>query len=146
MLKKIFLSALIFLNLPAGAEIIAPALQYLREDYPSAFLTKEDYNVKLNTTTKYKLRCSGDIYAIAIGDKENLKAEENTEEESEKMLYEMTLPKDVIIKTKYETYTYMQIYTDNKDLPITVILSINSKNKVPNLINFGDCTMYETLD
>ena len=60
------------------------------------------------------------------------------------MLYELANPNDVIIKTKYETYTYMQIYTNSPN-PITVLLSINSKNEVPPLIHFGDCTMFEDV-
>lgn len=144
--KNIILCSIaVFLLIPpVFAEVVAPALQYLREDYPSAFLSKEDYHLKLNTTRRYKLRCSDAITAIAIGDPENLKAFENNEPDEEKMLYELANPNDVIIKTKYETYTYMQIYTNSPN-PITVLLSINSKNEVPPLIHFGDCTMFEDV-
>lgn len=128
------------------AEVVAPALQYLREDYPSAFLKSDDYSIKLNTTRRYKLRCESDISAIAIGDTENLKAKENPEIAEEKMLYEIIAPKDVIIKTKHETYTYMQIYTTENEAPITVLLSINKKNEVPNLIQFGPCTIFEEIN
>ncbi len=38
----------------------------------------------------------------------------------------------------------MQIYTNSPN-PITVLLSINSKNEVPPLIHFGDCTMFEDV-
>ena len=143
---KNFLILLIcfFTTVPVFAEVSAPALQYLKEDYPSAFLSKEDYHIKLNTARRYKLRCSDAITAIAIGDPENLKAFENNEPDEEKMLYELANPNDVIIKTKYETYTYMQIYTNSPN-PITVLLSINSKNEVPPLIHFGDCTMFEDV-
>ena len=90
------------------------------------------------------MRCSDKITAIAIGDTENLKAYENNEPDEEKMLYELANPNDIIIRTKYETYTYMQIYTNTKN-PITVMLSINSKNEVPPLIRFGNCTMFEDV-
>lgn len=125
--------------------VVAPALQYLREDYPSAFLSKEDYSIKLNTTTRYKLRCSDEITAVAVGDSANIIVKENDEPDEEKMLYELAAPKDVIVKTRYETYSYMQIYTENSDIPTTVLLSINSKNDVPSLITFGNCSMYEDL-
>ena len=128
------------------AEVVAPALQYLREDYPSAFLKSDDYSIKLNTTRRYKLRCESDITAIAIGDRENLKAKENPELAEEKMLYELIAPRDVIIKTKHQAYTYMQIYTVDSETPITVLLSINKKNVVPNLITFGNCTMFEEIN
>ncbi len=147
MFRKIFLIILICLfiaAMPSNADVIAPALQYLREDYPAAFLSNEDYHLKLNTTRRYKLRCSSEIKAVAIGDTENLKAFENDEPDEEKMLYELVNTKDVIIKTKHETYTYMQIYTDTMN-PITVLLSINSKNEVPPLIRFAGCTMYEDV-
>lgn len=151
MSKKVFLILLIslfcftyYFIMPSYADVVAPALQYLREDYPSAFLSKEDFHLKLNTTRRYKLRCPGEIKAVAIGDTENLKAFENDEPEEEKMLYELSGLQDVIIKTKYETYTYMQIYTNTIN-PITVLLSINSKNEVPPLIKFGDCTMFEDV-
>lgn len=130
----------------ANAEVIAPALQYSREDYPSAFLTKDDYSIKLNTRRRYKLRCEDTITAVGIGDTENLFAYENNEEAEEKMLYEISVPKDIIIKTKFETYTYMQIYVEGQDLPVTVMLSINAKNKVPDLIRFGKCTMFEDVN
>lgn len=126
-------------------KIIAPALQYLREDYPSAFLLKDDYSIKLNTTRKYKLRCSKDISAVAIGDIENVKASENDEADEEKMLYELAAPKDIIIRTRQETYTYMQIYTD-EEKPVTVMMSVNCKNEVPSLIRFGECTMFEDIN
>lgn len=126
-------------------KIIAPALQYMREDYPSAFLLKDDYSIKLNTARKYKLRCSKNISAVAIGDIENVKASENDETDEEKMLYELAAPKDIIIKTRQETYTYMQIYTD-EEKPVTVMMSINCKNEVPSLIRFGDCTMFEDIN
>lgn len=146
MLNKNFLILFIcfLITVPVFAEVSAPALQYLKEDYPSAFLTKKDYHIKLNTTRRYKLRCSGEIKAVAIGDTENLKAFENNEPDEEKMLYELINLNDIIIKTKQETYTYMQIYTDSLN-PITVLLSINSKNKVPPLIRFGNCTMFEDI-
>lgn len=142
----IMLFCLICFILPCGAEVVAPALQYLREDYPAAFINKDDYSIKLNTTTRYKLRCESEITAVGIGDTENLFARENDEEAEEKMLYELSAVKDIIIKTKYETYTYMQIYTANSDEPVTVMLSINSKNDVPNLIQFGGCTMFEEIN
>ncbi len=143
---KNFLILLIcfFTTVPVFAEVSAPALQYLKEDYPSAFLSKEDYHIKLNTTRRYKLRCTDKIEAVAIGDTENLKAFENDEPDEEKMLYELANSNDVIIRTKYETYTYMQIYTNSIN-PITVMLSINSKNEVPPLIRFGSCTMFEDV-
>ena len=147
MFKKnitILLICLIFGGIPVYADVIAPALQYLREDYPSAFLSNEDYHLKLNTTRRYKLRCTDEITAIATGDTENLKAFENDEPDEEKMLYDLNT-KDVNIKTKYETYTYMQIYTNTIN-PITVLLSINSKNEVPPLMKFGDCTMFEDIN
>lgn len=145
MFKKIFLILILcIISIPSFAEVVAPALQYLREDYPSAFLSKDDFHLKLNTTRRYKLRCSDKITAIAIGDTENLKAYENNEPDEEKMLYELANPNDIIIRTKYETYTYMQIYTNTKN-PITVMLSINSKNEVPPLIRFGNCTMFEDV-
>ena len=125
--------------------VVAPALQYLREDYPSAFLSKDDYSIKLNTTTRYKLRCSDEITAVAVGDSVNLIVKENDEPDEEKMLYELAAPKDIIVKTKYETYSYMQIYTESSDLPVTVLLSVNSKNDVPSLIKLGSCSMYEDL-
>ena len=124
----ILLISSFFAFAPCGAEVIAPALQYLREDYPSAFLSQEDYHIKLNTTRRYKLRCQGQITAVAIGDIENLKAFAN----------------DIIIKTRRETYTYMQIYTDTV-IPVTVLVSINAKNEVPPLIRFGGCTMFEDV-
>ncbi len=151
MLKKTFIifvisvfSLPVYFAAPSYADVVAPALQYLREDYHSAFLSKEDFHLKLNTTRRYKLRCAGEITAVAIGDTENLKAFENDEPDEEKMLYELSGLQDVIIKTKYETYTYMQIYTDAVN-PVTVLLSINSKNEVPPLIKFGDCTMFEDV-
>ncbi len=125
-------------------EVVAPALQYLREDYPAAFLSKDDYSIKLNSQRKYKLRCSKTISAVAIGDIENVKAEENNEADEEKMLYELAAPKDIIVKTRQETYTYMQIFTDS-NRPTTVMMSINAKNEVPSLITFGDCTMFEDI-
>jgi len=138
------LTALYFITAPSSAEVVAPALQYMREDYPAAFLSKEDYHLKLNTTRRYKLRCSEEITAFVTGDPENLKAFENDEPDDEKMFYELVHPKDVIIKTKHETYTYMQIFTNTSNI-ITVLLSINSKNEVPPLINFGSCTMFEDV-
>lgn len=147
MFNKKFLILLIcsfFAFAPCGAEVIAPALQYLREDYPSAFLSQEDYHIKLNTTRRYKLRCQGQITAVAIGDTENLKAFENDEPDEEKMLYEIMNANDIIIKTRRETYTYMQIYTDTIN-PVTVLVSINAKNEVPPLIRFGGCTMFEDV-
>lgn len=146
MLKKIIFILLICLILPANSEVVAPALQYLREDYPAAFLKQDDYSIKLNTTRRYKLRCESEITAVGIGDNENLKVTENPEEDDEKMLYELAAVKDVIVRTRYETYTYMQIYTEERAEPITVMLSINAKNKVPNLINFGGCTMFEEIN
>jgi len=130
---------------PASKEVIAPALQYLREDYPAAFLSKDDYSIKLNTQRKYKLRCSETISAVALGDVENIKAEENDEADEEKMLYELAAPKDIIIRTRQETYTYMQIYMDSNK-PVTVMMSVNAKNKVPGLITFGECTMFEDIN
>lgn len=127
----------------ANAEVIAPALQYSRKDYPAAFLTKDDYSIQLNTKRRYRLRCEDTITAVGIGDTDNLSAFENDEENEEKMLYEHSVPKDVIIKTKYETYTYMQIYSGESETPVTVMLSINARHKVPNLIRFGKCTMFE---
>ena len=73
-----------------------------------------------------------------------MKAEENTEANEEKMLYELSAPKDIIVKTRQETYTYMQIFTDS-NRPTTVMMSINAKNEVPDLITFGDCTMFEDI-
>ncbi len=146
MFKKIVFILLICLILPVQGEVVAPALQYLREDYPSAFLKTDDYSIKLNTTRRYKLRCESEITAVAIGDNENLKITENPEDNEEKMLYELAAIKDVIVKTRYETYTYMQIYTEDRAEPVTVMLSINSKNKVPNLITFGPCTMFEEIN
>lgn len=143
MFKKALIIFLFCAAVPSYAEVTAPALQYLREDYPSAFLSKEDYHVKLNTQRRYKLRCTDQITAVAIGDTENLKAFENDEPDEEKMLYEVT-NSDVIIRTKRETYTYMQIYTGSIN-PVTVLLSINSKNEVPPLIRFGNCTMFEDV-
>lgn len=128
-----------------SSEVIAPALQYLREDYPAAFLSKNDYSIKLNTLKRYKLRCEEEINAVAIGDIENIKAEENKEAKEEKMLYELAAPKDIIVKTRQETYTYMQIYTSDEK-PTTVMISINNKNEVPNLIKFGQCTMFEDIN
>ncbi len=130
---------------PATKEVIAPALQYLREDYPAAFLSKDDYSIKLNTQRKYKLRCSKTISAVAIGDVENIKAEENDEADEERMLYELAAPKDIIIKTRQKTYTYMQIFTDSNK-PVTVMMSVNAKNNVPGLITFGECTMFEDIN
>ena len=151
---------ILILNTPARAEtaeskqdgalkdgspaVVAPALQYLREDYPAAFLSKDDYSIKLNTSRRYKLRCEDEISAIAIGDIEDVKAEENEETNEEKMLYELAAPKDIIVKTRQETYTYMQIFTDDKK-PTTVMMSINAKNEVPSLIKFGQCTMFEDI-
>ncbi len=144
---------MLILNMPAKAEtadknddskVIAPALQYLREDYPAAFLSKDDYSIKLNTLRRYKLRCEDEISAIAIGDIENVKANENEEANEDKMLYELAAPKDIIVKTRQETYTYMQIFTDDKK-PVTVLMSINAKNEVPSLIKFGQCTMFEDI-
>lgn len=128
----------------AKKELVAPALQYLREDYPAAFLSKDDYSIKLNSQRRYKLRCSKTISAVAIGDIENVKAEENNEADEEKMLYELSVPKDIIIKTRQETYTYMQIFTDS-NRPATVMMSVNAKNEVPSLITFGECTMFEDI-
>lgn len=144
MFKKIFIiMCSMLLIAPVGAEVVAPALQYLREDYPSAFLKEDDYSIKLNTQRRYRLRCESEITAVGIGDKENLKVKENTEEENDKMLYELANTRDILVKTRYETYTYMQIYTEKSAEPITVMLSINPKNEVPNLITFGGCTMFE---
>jgi len=128
------------------SEVIAPALQYMREDYPAAFLSSDDYSIKLNTKRRYKLRCSGGITGVAVGDGENLKVfQEDNEEDDDKMLFEIAQGSDIVVKTKYETYTYMQIFTSG-DKPVTVILSINPKNEVENLIKFGPCTMYEDIN
>ena len=95
---------MLILNMPAKAEtadknddskVVAPALQYLREDYPAAFLSKDDYSIKLNTLRRYKLRCEDEISAIAIGDIENVKAKETKRQMKTKCC--MNLPRQKIL-------------------------------------------------
>lgn len=136
---------LMFLNTAATAEVVAPALQYLRADYPAAFVQKSDFSVKLKPHSRYKLRCSSDITSVNFGDKENLRFYTTEDEDSERPLWELMSPRDVTIKTRYETYSYIEIFKA-EGMPATIMVSVNKRNTVPENISIGECTITERLD
>lgn len=149
MFKKVFCLAFCFVvssAIQVKSEVVAPAIQYLRSDYPAAFLTNLDYTAKIQEHAKYRLKCSSSITGVAIGDKENVRVIPRTEEDEEEMLlWEQAGPNDVTIKTRKETYTYIQIFKEEGS-PIAAFLHINRKNEVPNVVQIGDCTLVERND
>ncbi len=111
---------LLFFALPARAgEVLAPALQFDINDYKDYFKKSTDYKVNLKSRYDYKITCDSDIIGVEWGDSENIKMFDIKDESGD--IIDM---KSVILKIKYETYTYIRLYKYSKEI-VNLIVSVN---------------------
>lgn len=100
-------------------ECLAPALQLNLPEYKEYFIKPSDFIVKLKTFSDYKISCESDILGINYGDTDNLRFIDNKND-----IGEIEDMKSVILKTRYETYTYIRLFKSTKEI-VNLMLLVN---------------------
>ena len=137
-MKKLFFVLLISAALGAKAfssEVLAPAVQFDTENYKNYFSKTTDYKVNVKSRSDYIITCDSDIIGVIWGDTENIKMYD-----IENDFGEIADMKSVIMKTKYETYTYVRLYKYSKEI-VNLILSVNPVYPADGEISLGLCKL-----
>ncbi len=137
-MKKIFLLALIFF-IPVCAsyprEVLAPAAQFDLEKYKNYFLKTTDFKINLKSLSDYKITCTSDIIGIVWGDKENIKIYDE-----KNALGEIKDMRSTVIKTKYETYSYIRLYKSSREI-VNLIVGVSPMFEENQNIVLGLCKL-----
>lgn len=121
-MKKSFLLLIVFLltsSFALSAEVLAPALQFDIKKYRNYFKKSTDYKANLKTRSTYKITCDADIIGVTYGDTENVNMFDIKNEYSENI--DM---KSVVLKIKFETYTYIRLYKSTREI-VNIVLNAN---------------------
>lgn len=113
--------------------VMAPAVQFNSEDYKDYFKKTTDFKVNLKTFSDYKITCDKEIIGINWGDIENIKIYDEKNENNE--VLDM---KSTVLKTRYETYTYVRLYKATGEI-VNIVLGTNSNFEENQKINLGLC-------
>lgn len=136
-MKKIFLALILFLNFaPAlSKEVLAPAVQFDLNDYKNYFLKTTDYHLYLKSRSDYKITCDSDIIGVVWGDVDNIKMFDIKDD-----FGEIADMKSVIVKIKYETYSYIRLYKQSKEI-VNLIVNVNPMFDNSKNITLGLCEL-----
>lgn len=129
-----FLIFLITTNVFAR-EVLAPAAQFDPVPYKNYFKKSLDYKVNLKSLSDYKITCNADIIGIVWGDKENIQIYDEKNEQNE--IIDM---KSTVIKTKYQTYSYIRLYKISKEI-VNLAVNINPTFEDKENIYLGTCKL-----
>ena len=119
--------------------VMAPAVQFNLKDYKDYFKKSSDLKLNLQSKNEYVLTCESDILGINWGDVENIKIYDYKNENNENDM------KKAIIKTKYETYSYIRLYKATGEI-LNLLVSVNPAFEVENKISLGLCEVEQYLE
>ena len=131
----LILTVLIFQTASLAKEVLAPAVQFDIENYKNYFQKTTDYKVNIKSRSDYIITCDSDIIGVIWGDTENIKMYDIKND-----FGEIADMKSVIMKTKYETYTYVRLYKYSKEI-VNLILSVNPVYPADGEISLGLCKL-----
>ncbi len=123
---------LISLNVSYADNILVPAIQLNLNDYKNYFKKSIDYKVNLRSLSDYKITCNADIVGVKWGDIDNIGMFDIKNE------YDVLNMKSLIMKLKYETYTYVRLYQSSGEIT-NIILSVSPMFRGDMNINLGLC-------
>ena len=131
-LSLIFVFMIFFFGLPAFSKKKKPAVEktYPEVSAPAVQFELQDYKVKLKSRSDYIVTCESEVIGLKWGDVENIALFDSKDPITDKNDL-----KSFIIKTKFQTYSYIRIYKYNGEI-VNVIVSVNpifSENTKENL-------------
>lgn len=121
-MKKLLIISIILFSMMTSVyakEVLAPALQFDIKKYKKYFKKSTDYKANLKTRSDYIITCDADIIGVTFGDVENIKMFDIKNEYNENI--DM---KSVVLKTKYEAYSYIRLYKSTREI-VNITLNTN---------------------
>lgn len=137
MKKFVLLITVVLISICASyaREVLAPAAQFDLEKYKNYFVKSTDFKINLKSLSDYKITCTADIIGIVWGDKENIKIYDEKNEAGE--IIDM---KSTVIKTRYETYSYIRLYKSSREI-VNLIVGVSPMfEENPNIV-LGLCKL-----
>lgn len=112
-------------------DVLAPAVQFNLEDYKDYFKKSTDYKLEVSSRANYKITCDNEIIGVEWGDYDNVKMLDYKNKNKNDL-------KSVIMKLKYETYTYIRLYQSTGEI-LNVMLNVNAGFEKDKTTNLGLC-------
>ena len=139
-MKNLFLIILFFIQGAAfSREVLSPAVQFNINEYKDYFKKTTDYKIDLKSRCNYSITCDADIIGVVWGDTDNIKMFDIKNEAGG--IIDM---RSVILKIKYETYTFIRLYKSTKEI-VNILVSANPlfDNKIDKSLGLCKIEPYE---
>lgn len=137
MKKLVLIITFVFISVCTShaRDVLAPASQFDLEKYKNYFVKSTDYKINLKSLSDYKITCTSDIIGIVWGDKENIKIYDEKNDAGE--IIDM---KSTVIKTKYQTYSYIRLYKMSREI-VNLIVGVSPMFEENQNIVLGLCKL-----
>lgn len=125
---------------PLPKNVMAPALQFNKNDYQRYFKNQTIYAIEMKTKSQYKITCNDDIIGVNWDDIDNIHMYDIKDKNGD--IIDM---KTVFIKTKNESYSYIMLYKESGEI-MNIKAVVNPVVNAEKEANLGLCRLYPYED